>query len=295
MMINRSSLRNLFYKTRYLFSSHANSQIEGKPIISPIRMGKGLEKYWNRSWKTEVIARFCKADDAAFIDIGANLGQTLFDHYLADAENQYVGFEPNPRCIYYLNDLIEQNSFSRHTILPIGLAEQAKIVPLYSRKGNADDDSATLIKDLRPTWELASQYVPCYQFDEVRETLRLERISLIKIDVEGFELEVLKGMQTSISACQPVILCEVLFRDPSAEPSAHQKRNEELIELLSSFNYSILQLVKSKDDLRVTDARKITAFDTESFSEENRQLCDYLFFPAGEESRIKNLLFKNQA
>lgn len=290
MEITKARIERFLRRTVNEYNSHVKSSIEGKPIISPLRNGKGLETYWWHSWKTEVIRRLCKVNDRTFIDIGANLGQTLFDHFLADSKTRYIGFEPNPHCIYYLNDLIEKNSLAQYTILPIGLAAEAKIVPLYSQKGHTGDDSATLIKDLRPDWELASQYVPCYKFDDVRETLRLENIGLVKIDVEGAELEVIKGMRESIKAFQPVILCEVLFRDPSADPLPHAENNRELMRILGSLDYSILQLVKTPDDRQVVDARKIDAFDTAEFTEENRLFCDYLFVPTGEQERVVNAL-----
>lgn len=292
MIINRLYFRYFPRQIRHLFNFHVKSEIEGKSIVAPLKTGRGLESFWRRSWKTEVIARLGKAEDAAFIDIGANLGQTLIDHYLADTETQYIGFEPNPHCVYYLTELIKANSLSRHTILPVGLANEAKIEPLYSRKGNSDDDSATLIEGLRPTWELASQYVPCYRFDDVCRTLELKKISLIKIDVEGFELEVIKGMQETIKNLKPVILCEVLFPDENADHSFNKSRNEQMIQILDDLNYKVLQLIKTPDDLRVIDAKLIEGFSNETFSEENRLLCDYLFVPAEEEKRVLEKLLK---
>ena len=294
MVINKASVKYYLRGMRHLFRPEVKTQIEGKPIVSPLRMGRGLNAYWRRSWKTEVIQRFCSTTNKPFIDIGANLGQTLFDHLLAESKTQYIGFEPNPECVYYLNSLIEKNSLTQYTIIPVGLAEQAKIVPLYSRKDNSGDDSATLLKELRPTWELASQYVPCFKFDEVRENLQLDQIGLMKIDVEGFELEVIKGMQETIETCKPVILCEVLFRDPHPNPTPHRKRNEELMQILANLNYDVLQIIKTPDDSSAVDTKKIEAFDTAPFSEENRFLCDYLFVPTEERNRVVDIILNRK-
>lgn len=295
MIINRSTFRFFPYRIRHLFNFYVQSEIEGKPITSPLKMGRAIEGQWWRSWKTEAIERICKTADGAFIDIGANIGQTLVDHYLAETKTWYIGFEPNPHCVYYLTEIIKASSLSNYTVLPIGLGSETKIVPLYTRKDKSDDVSATLVADLRPTWELASQYVPCYRFDDVCQTLELESISLMKIDVEGFELEVLKGMQTTLKNLKPVILCEVLFADREADASFNESRNKEMIQLLKGLNYNVLQLIKSPDDVHVVGAKRIEAFSNETYNEETGLLCDYLFVPAEQEKRVVNLLLKNQA
>ena len=45
--------------------------------------------------------------------------------------------------------------------------------------------------------------------DEYVKRIGVNRIDLLKIDVEGFELEVLRGAQRTIERCKPVIYCEV--------------------------------------------------------------------------------------
>lgn len=295
MVLNRKIFRFFPYKIRHLFNLYIQSEIEGKTFISPIRKGRALEGHWYLSWKTEAIRRLCRTIDGAFIDIGANLGQTLLDHHLADAKNQYIGFEPNPHCVHYLTEIIEANSLSHHKILPIGLSNETKILPLYSRKGNLDDDAASVIADLRPTWELSCQYISCYKFDDVCQILGLERIGLMKIDVEGFELEVLKGMQATLKNLKPIILCEVLFPEKGTDPSVTEVRNKGIVELLKGLGYNILQLIKSPDDVHIIDAKRIEAFNNEFLTEKNIMLYDYLFVPAEEEKRVVEILLKKQA
>jgi hypothetical protein len=65
-----------------------------------------------------------------------------------------------------------------------------------------------------------------------------------------------------------------------------------MIQILNSLNYKVLHLIKSSDDLQVIDAKLIGGFSNETFSEENRPLCDYLFVPAEEEKRVVDSLIK---
>ncbi|MEM1546066.1 MAG: FkbM family methyltransferase, partial [Candidatus Methanomethylicia archaeon] len=46
--------------------------------------------------------------------------------------------------------------------------------------------------------------------DDLVESLKLQRVDFIKIDVEGYEVEVLKGMINTLTMFKPVIVMEVL-------------------------------------------------------------------------------------
>ena len=65
--------------------------------------------FWLPSWKTDLIKRLVSPDDGAFIDVGANVGQTLLDILSSHPTAQYIGFEPNPSCVFYLQSLIKLN------------------------------------------------------------------------------------------------------------------------------------------------------------------------------------------
>lgn len=293
MKIKRTVFRFVPRRMRHIFNLQVASEVEGKPLTSPLKNGKALDGHWLRSWKTEIIERMCRARDGAFVDIGANIGQTMLDHYLTGVAAPYIGFEPNPSCVSYLNDIIAANSFDRHTILPIGLANETKVVPLYTRRGHAEDDAASLVADLRPQWAVAAQYVSCHRFDDVRAALDLKQIAFVKIDVEGFELEVLKGMRETLGDLRPVVLCEILFTDAHADLAVNERRNRGIEILLGELDYKIFQLIKSPDDLRIVDAKKIEHLSNEILTRENFQLFDYLFVPASEEIEIvKRLLEK---
>jgi len=121
-------------------------------------------------------------------------------------EYSYAGFEPNFKCVTYLQELIEINAFSDYQVFPIGLSDIAMCLPLFRGKGNETDCSASIVRNLRPDREFDIDMVPCFTFDEVRKSMKLETVNFIKIDVEGAELEAVTGMINSINECKPVIL-----------------------------------------------------------------------------------------
>jgi hypothetical protein len=136
-----------------------------------------------------------------------------------------------------------------------------------------------VIPDLRPNRLFDVEIVPCFRFDDVNACLDFGKISFIKIDVEGAELEALIGMKASIEEWRPIILCEVLFTDRQASLIKSTQRKDTLMQVMVGMGYSVWQVIKSADLTRVIDARKCSTFASAYWSEENMDLCDYLFVP----------------
>lgn len=263
----------------------------GHGLIIPISVDGGLEHfYWTESWKIELIERLVNKDGGIFIDVGANIGQTLLDLRTVHAEVHYMGFEPNAACIVYLKRLILANGFSNCLIVPVGLADENRVLSFYLLKDGPTDPRGTIFSELRPDRLYDIDFVPCFRFDDIRNSLSKRSISFVKIDVEGAELETLTGMRRSIEESKPPILCEVLFTDSKADISTQKLRNDKLVQLLTDMNYIILQLIKSPDNAHVVNAKQIQNFHSTYYTTDNMDLCDYLFIPEEKEAHVLNAL-----
>ncbi len=84
------------------------------------------------------------------------------------------------------------------TLVPAGLADSDTVLKLHLLPGRRADSAATVIQSLRPHETFDTIWVPCFRLDALREALAVGAIALIKIDVEGAELEVLRGMAETI-------------------------------------------------------------------------------------------------
>jgi FkbM family methyltransferase len=262
-------------------------------LTIPLCVSTGYNSvYWKKSWKTDVIERLVNANDGLFIDVGANLGQTLLDLIVVHPMARYVGFEPNVACVFYLKELILANSFDRCLIVPAGLTDETRCLSLYRSKYIPNDSAATIVSDLRPDKLCHIDFVPCFRFDEIRHSLSGDNINFVKIDIEGSELESLVGMRKSLQECRPLILCEVLFTDSKANLARHKVRNDQLMQFLRDLGYEVLQLVKSSDDRHVVDAKKIRRFTSAYHTLDNKDYCDYLFIPEEKEEYVLNALLK---
>ena len=166
------------------------------------------------SWKSDALKRFTSCFPVSMVlDVGANEGQTLVDLVKAGLGHvEALAFEPNPACAYYLQHLVRENRWSNVTVLPIALSDGQRCLSLDLNSEN--DSAATLVPNLRPGAPVSHrQVVPCFSLDHLIETstIRVKPNFLLKIDVEGAELEVLRGSQDALRASRPLVLCEVLW------------------------------------------------------------------------------------
>jgi FkbM family methyltransferase len=177
----------------------------GVKALIPLASGKPFEPWLDAVYQTVLTCR-----EGAFLDVGANRGQSMLKLLSLDKKRQYVGFEPQLSCCSLIQSFIEENNLKNHTILPFGLSNNNQLVRLYHRGGNYDG-TASIIQNFRPESFYASyRYVYVRKGDELIAELKLASISAIKIDVEGAELEVIEGLLDTIREKMPLIIFEVL-------------------------------------------------------------------------------------
>lgn len=211
---------------------------------------------------------------ACFVDIGANVGQTLLK-FRSCSNAPYFGFEPNPACVYYLEKLISVNRMANTTIIPTGLASDSRIASFY-KKGSADT-AGTIVQDLRPDFYSQDdvEYVPVFRFDSLDITGN-KHISLIKIDVEGAEYDVLSGMTETIKKHKPAILCEVLDSHSEENIPHVQARADKLTALMHNLGYKIYRVVHNGTSIT---PESIAEIKLRKWTPESWNLNDYLFLP----------------
>jgi FkbM family methyltransferase len=183
---------------------------------------------------------------------------------------RYVGFEPIPECAAFLQAIVDGNRLDNCSIIPAGIASKAGVVRLSVPDG--DLSSASMIEGLRPGREERALFVPMTDITSV--PLRLEDISLVKIDVEGAESEVLRGL-ASVLSDRPPIICEVLTADSRAEMDSYAARISELTALLSELGYQPQRIEKHGTSL--AGFAPIDGFPLERWTPEHSERCDYLF------------------
>lgn len=217
-----------------------------------------------------------------FVDVGVNSGQTLVKVKGFDRDRVYVGFEPNPSCNFYTGKLIELNGFFNCTLVPVGLHERPDLLQLHMR-WPGDDPTATVVVETGHHDFVASQVVPVWRGDDALETLAVSSISVLKIDVEGAEMEVLRGFARTIAALHPLIVCEILPARDAAGITVASVSATTLLERARAMTIGLIaegyRIGKLQGSGSVTEVPSIE-HDLE-FG--NTDTFDFVFVPTGQE------------
>jgi FkbM family methyltransferase len=245
---------------------------------------------WRPDWKTRAIAAVLRDRSGVLIDVGANVGQTLLDFLAAPVRSTYLGFEPNAICYQHVARLISDNGLGDCHLVPAALGERNGVATLY-RYGGDVDSGATTLAGLRPRLEAKGTNISVFRLDDLAGVLPEPEIALIKIDIEGGELEALRGMERTIGRTKPWIMCEVLHRDVSADPEPFSRRNQELMQLLTDLRYEVLRIAQDQVAGAKGRLETVTAFPDAAWDDRSSPYaCDYLFVPKGQAEAARQVL-----
>lgn len=248
-----SKLRRELYKSLSRVGlSSAAVNYDGLPLEIPIFQGLGADHLVFRDpWMSSCLAEFLKNKPGVVVDIGVNIGLYLLKLKSFDLEREYIGFEPNPACNFYTQELISVNGFRNTRMFPFALSDQKELREFFTlRKG---DKMGSLHENARTEkkGKIATNLLTCLG-DEFFELLAPDAICVMKIDVEGAELEVLTGLQSTIKKYMPYIYCEVWSLPSESDTDYQDKKNraESILKLMTGIGYSIFGVDREKKQLR---------------------------------------------
>ena len=150
------------------------------------------------------------AEGDIVLDVGANVGYiSAVAASCVGTTGEVHGFEPLTECFDRLQRLRELNPQFKFKFNNVALGEKEEVLSIaYNPQG--DSRNATLVPDT-PSDE--ARQVPVRRLDNyIHDTISSpQRIKLIKIDVEGFEFSVLRGLERFFAetAWRPLIVCEI--------------------------------------------------------------------------------------
>jgi FkbM family methyltransferase len=173
-------------------------------------------------------------------DVGGHKGHlTMFFARQVGETGNVVTFEPNPHNHATIIDHIELNGFSNVQVLQMGLGvrqESLEFVVPDSARGTASPEKQRTYADREG---LQVFQIDLDTMDHQIAVQNLTEPNFVKIDVEGLEMEVLRGMTQTMSKNRPAILVEL-----------HGVREVEVVELLLDHNYRVHQVEDGIDITR---------------------------------------------
>jgi FkbM family methyltransferase len=140
-----------------------------------------------------------------FIDVGANIGiYTLAASKIVGATGRVLAFEPSAQSSPLLAKNIALNGLTNVHTFPVALAQRNGRAWLH-RGPNPTLNSFG--KD--PSWKEDGEEVVTETLDQVLRKAHIDRVDLIKMDVQGAEELVLRGARNTVTSAHPVVIFEV--------------------------------------------------------------------------------------
>lgn len=253
--------------------------VNGKPITLPV--SREITCSLSEPWMPQLLSKILPLQENIFLDVGVNLGQTLITVKALDPDREYVGFEPNPSCFTFPQDIIKENQFDHCLLFPVGLFSETGVLGLDFFSDSPIGSSATLVDQFRPSERVYSRiFVPVFRFDDLGDILGGREVGIIKIDVEGSELDVLKSLLNRVARDRPVIIIEIL--PVYSEKLTQRKNRQSLVEkLFAEQEYHLYRILKS-DEKTYTGLTRIDSIGIHS----DLALSDYLAIPAEKTSHL---------
>jgi FkbM family methyltransferase len=201
---------------------------------------------------TWVCSRIVRPGDVV-LDVGANIGMvTVWLSRLVGLNGRVHSFEPNPVLCERLIAAVDRNQLSNVQLHPFALGPTTSELTLCIPTHNAG--AASLIRRADPSRSRAIS-VPVRRLSDVAASEGIRTIRFIKIDVEGFEDQVLEGSRELLEHVRPE---SVLFEmnAPVGQPVGDQP----VMRLLKEYEYGFFAVP------RRTMRMRLVPFDPDAVS-----------------------------
>ena len=152
---------------------------------------------------TELVKRFLKPG-MNVVDIGGNLGYyALLEAQMVGDTGRVIAIEPVAANFAQLSKNVAANGYCNITLENVAIGTTNGSAPMYlSKKSNWHS--------LHPTpWETREVTVRVSTLDSLLARLELPSVDLIRMDLEGYEIEVIRGMKSTIKKYRPRLLIEL--------------------------------------------------------------------------------------
>lgn len=197
------------------------------PLVTPFFISQEMVDFFRK---------FIKEGDLV-IDIGANIGDTTMLMGLAAGSlGTTLGFEPNP-LVYKILQVNANLNKGRHNIIPLpyAISNKAEEYFYYSSEASFANGGISKSKIKKNSKFVYPEKVKGIVLEDLLNRDyrdKVEKLSFIKVDTEGFDKEIIKSISSIIDRYKPVIVAECIKYNTPEE-------KEELYNVISSHGYEI--------------------------------------------------------
>lgn len=194
------------------------------------------------------------------IDVGANIGEiSMTAAKRVGKTGQVIAFEPVDAIADQLQESAARNHLDQITVVRTGLSDApADNVPVYAScgQGVSDDENhglGSLFGGAKGASEL--QRIRITTLDLWLDMHPVNRVDLIKVDIEGAELPFLKGAEHTLRQFRPMLIVEI--QDFSARAAGY--RASDILSFLSRLGYTF-ETIRNNGRLTALNASNLETF-----------------------------------
>jgi FkbM family methyltransferase len=179
---------------------------------------------------------FPSKNDLIIIDLGANEGfYTLMVKKLAP-KSRVIAVEPNPSAFKTLKKNIEANKLENVIAVNKAVSSKNGKIIFEIVKGRTTVGALKVYRKYRKRYKLEKISVSSVTLEKLCNTYKIDNIDLLKIDIEGSELEILKSSKNVLPRVRKVVI----------EYHKAQRTMKGIIKLMLEMNFKIALIDKKK-------------------------------------------------
>jgi FkbM family methyltransferase len=188
------------------------------------------------------VSRFLRAG-MTVLDVGAHHGlYTLLASMKVGAAGRVVAFEPSPREQKHLSGNVKLNRCKNVRIAPVAVGSSRGRANLFLVEG--DEDYCNSLRPPAVKARTVAVSVAVETLDDYLRGIGISRVDFIKLDVEGAELEALRGASKVLTTKpRPVVMCETA--EIRTAPWGYSAR--EIVQNLESLEYDWFSIMPDGD------------------------------------------------
>jgi FkbM family methyltransferase len=194
-----------------------------------------------------------KVKSKNLLDVGANVGHhSIFAslHY-----NNVISFEPFPVFYQQILNQIELNGIKNIRAFNIALSDNNETLLYYAPKQDQENKgTGSFVKDYNSKL-VASIYLNLVRGDDFLLSNDIRGVGVVKIDVEGFESQVILGLNKTIEINRPVVIFEF------SQNIASLCFNHEYLYSLFNNSYDFYHFLPLKKQFKLLSDFRVTGHD----------------------------------
>jgi len=206
-------------------------------------------------------------DDSVFVDIGTNKGIYLYQAEKVIKNGKIYGFEPNSSLVNYIKPL-----FPKVKLFPLAVSSSTGTSVLHiPKKENGLQDTRASLEAMGD--EVEKIEIETITLDDWAKQENFSKIDLVKIDVEGHELDTIKGCKAILETIKPTFIIEIELR--------HAKYQiNEIFDFINGFGYEVFYFDRKSLSLKSFEVSQMADFQKDEFLNDfNTYINNFIFLP----------------